>query len=103
MKSLLTLALVISLITYGFWESFPKGSFYYGNALFILLICLYIFLINRKSFICFLLLCYAINNLADELLFEPGVLGWNEIVYAVAVPLLWTLKIKWYARQVFPK
>lgn len=93
-------ALIVSLVTYGFWQSFPKGTFYYGNAIFILLLCWGIFLLLKKSFISFVLLCYSINNLADELFFTPGVCGWNELVFAIAVPVLWIIKTKWYARKI---
>ena len=109
-NKLLPIALVFSLIVYGFWKSFPKGSFYYGNALFIVMLCLFINLIVKQSkeyklfslvrFVSFSLLCYSLNNLADEIIFEPGVFGWNEKVFAVAVPLIWIIKTKLYARQI---
>lgn len=96
MKKILYIALILSIVTYSFWESFPKGSFYVLNALFIMLLCIYLFLTNKKSFVCFVLLCYSFNNLADELFFNPTKLQINELVFAVFVPLVWILKILYY-------
>lgn len=96
MKIILYIALVLSVVTYGFWESFPKGGFYIGNALVIFSLCLYIFVTNKKSFACFLLLNYSINNLLDELFFNPTELQINELIFAVTVPLIWALKVLYY-------
>jgi len=78
MKYLLHIAAVTSLITYMFWNFLPKGSFYLGNAVFIFLLCVYIFSQDRKSFIKFVLFGLSLNNLCDELFFNPTELGINE-------------------------
>ena len=85
MKFLLYIATNVSLVTYLFWEQLPKGSFYIGNALFIFLLCTYLFVADSKSFIKFVLFGFALNNLIDELYFNPTKLQVNEILTAIAV------------------
>jgi len=92
MKYLLYIATPVSLITYLFWEHLPKGSFYSGNALFIFLLCTYIFVNNKQSFIKFVLFGLSLNNLLDELFFNPTELGYNEIAFAISIPLIWFYK-----------
>lgn len=99
MKNILYIAAILSVVTYGFWQYFPKGSFYIGNSLCIVLLCAFIFFKERKSFIGFVLFSYSVNNLFDELFFNPGVIGINEFVFSVIIPLLWYIKTKYYARQ----
>ena len=90
---LIWVATIISIATYLFWDYLPKGSFYIGNALFIFLLSLIIFIQNRNLFITFFLLCIAGNNLLDELFFEPTKIGINEIIFALITPLFY------YARK----
>jgi len=99
MKIIPYIALIVSIATYSFWEFAPKGFFYIGNAIFIFLLCMYIFLLKRDNFIFYLLFCYSINNLFDELFFNPTILGNNEMVFAFAVPLLWIIKKQYNARK----
>lgn len=94
MKFIPGIALIVSIITYSFWDLMPEGSFFIGNALFIFLILGYIFHLKRKSFVFYLLFCYSINNLLDELFFNPKELNLNELAFAVAVPLMWIIKNK---------
>jgi hypothetical protein len=99
---LIWVATIVSIATYLFWDYFPKGSFYIGNAIFILLISIVIYIQNKGKFISFYLLCIAVNNLMDELLFTPCKLGLNEIMLALILPLFWLIKtyrrclINWY-------
>ena len=90
---LIWVATVISIATYLFWGYLPKGSFYIGNAIFIFILSLIIFIQNRKLFITFFLLCIAGNNLLDELFFEPTIFGLNELFITLIVPILY------YARK----
>jgi len=101
MKYLLHIATILSILTYSFWIYFPKESFYVGNGLFIFLLCLYIFLQNRKSFIKFVLFCLSINNLLDELFFNPTELGVNELAFAISIPLIWLYKSNSNAREIY--
>jgi len=71
----------------------PKGSFYIGNALFIFLLCIVLYGQN-KQFITFFLLCGSFSNLLDELLFDPTVLGWNELALIIVLPAFWLYKHK---------
>jgi len=97
MKYILSIALVISIITYSFWNYLPKGSFYIGNSIFIFLLCLVIYLQNKQYFISFLLLCLSINNLLDELFFDPTKKGLNELIFALLIPIIY------YARKICTK
>jgi len=92
MKKILYIATVISLATYLFWDQLPKGSFYIGNALFIFLLCTYIFLNDKKNFIGFFLFCISLNNLIDELFLNNLKLDINELILIVVFPVLWLFK-----------
>lgn len=100
MKKILYISLIIALVTYLGWGTMPKGSFYVGNALFIFGLCLYLFLSDKKSFICFLLLSYSISNLMDELFFNPTILQVNELIFALITPILWVIKVLYYDATV---
>lgn len=100
MKYLLYIATFVIIATYQFWDELPKGSFYIGIALFINLLCMYLYLSNKKSFICFLLFGLSINNLADELFFDPTVLQLNEVLFAFALLAIWALKKLLYGTEI---
>lgn len=92
---ILSLAIVISLITYTFWSQisdFGYDIYYIGNALFIFLLALYIRQVSKPSFITFFLFCLAINNLLDELLFDNTKFGGNEIIATILLPLVYYLR-----------
>tara|TARA_B110000977_G_scaffold143019_1_gene181644 strand:- start:1530 stop:1826 length:297 start_codon:yes stop_codon:yes gene_type:complete len=84
-KPILYIATAISLITYLFWGYLPKGSFYIGNALFILLLCIYLFLTDTESVIKFILLSLSLNNLLDEMFFDNTKLELNEILTTITI------------------
>lgn len=94
MKYILHIATILSIVTYMFWYYLPKGSFYVGNALFIFLLCVYIFVKQREKFINFVLLGFSVNNLLDELFFDNTKLGYNELAILIIIPLIWVLKKK---------
>lgn len=100
MKRLLNIATIIGVLTYLFWEKFPKGSFYIGNGVFIFLLCLVIFMQNREYFISFFLLCISGSNLLDELFFDPTKIGINEIILALTLPVIWYVKRRRNARKI---
>jgi len=100
MKYFLHIATLLSIITYLFWSYFPKGSFYVCNALFIFMLCVYIFALDKQSFIKFVLLSLSLNNLFDELLFDNTILGYNELIILVIVPIIWLIKNKRNAREI---
>jgi len=101
MKYYLHIATLISVVTYLFWNFLPIGSFYIGNALFISMLCMYIFALDKQSFIKFVLFSLSLNNLLDELLFDNTKLGYNELIILVIVPLIWLVKNKRNARKIF--
>jgi hypothetical protein len=96
-NKLLWVATIISIATYQLWTYLPKGSFYIGNALTYFLLALVIYNQNKTIFISFLLLCLTINNLLDELFFDPTKNGLNEIVFSVLIPVIY------YARKNYTK
>lgn len=83
-----------------FWNFLPKGSFYIGNSLFIFSLCMYLFAQDRQNFIKFVLFGLSINNLLDELIFNPTKLGYNELFISIALPLIWLIKYNRNARKI---
>ena len=61
---------------------------------------MYLYLSNRKSFICFLLFGLSINNLADELFFDPTVLQLNELLFACGLIVIWVLKVLFHGTEI---
>ena len=94
MKYLLRISILISILTYSFWNYFPKGVFYIGNGLFIALICAYIFFTDRKSNIKFILFSLSLNNLFDELFFDNMKLELNELLTVCAIIIILIIRIK---------
>lgn len=87
-KLILYIGLIIGIATYLFWEDLRNIGFkvfYLGNAIFIFSLCFYLFLTETKSFIKYVLFCLSLNNLCDELFFDPTELGINEIFIALTV------------------
>ena len=88
MIKILYIALFVSIITYSFWENIPIDYFfYYGNALFIFLLCFYIFFTDKKSVIKFVLFSLSLNNLFDEITNKADKLYFSEILTGVAIIL----------------
>lgn len=94
MRYILYIATIVSLITYLFWSELPKGSFYIGNGLFILLLCLYMFLKDKKSIIKFVLLSLSLNNFLDEIFFDNTKFGINEILVGFTVLIFAIIKYR---------
>lgn len=86
---MLYIALFISILTYMFWELFPKGYFYIGNALFILMLCTYIFYKDKKSFVKFCLFELSLSNLLQEICNVNTKLEFSELVLIIVIPALW--------------
>ena len=90
-KIILYIGLVIGILTYLFWEYLKNAGFsifYIGNALFIFSLALYIFLKDRKSFIAYVILGLSVNNLLDEIWFNPIKFNWSEVFVGVLIILL---------------
>lgn len=91
MRSVLYLATPIGITTYMFWEYLPKGSFYIGNGILFFLLCLYIFIADKKSYISYILFCLSINNLFEEIIGQNTILQLKEILFFIlilSIPLL---------------
>ena len=91
-KLLLYIALIISILTYLLWELFPKGYFYIGNALFIFLLCTYLYKKDKRSFVKFCIFNLSLSNLIQELLNKNQVLTYGEILLIIFVPLAWYIR-----------
>jgi hypothetical protein len=94
---ILKIGIIVSIISYNLWpfiNEYGITIFYKGNALFIFLLALYIRQTNKKNFTTFFLFCVTLNNLLDELLFDPQKIGINEYIATVLIAILWYLKDK---------
>ncbi len=92
MKYILYIATIVSLVTYLFWSELPKGRFYIGNSLFILLLCTYLFLNDKNSIIKFILLSLSLNNFLDEIFFDNTKFGINEILVGIVILIFAIIK-----------
>jgi hypothetical protein len=93
---LLKILVLVGIATYSLWQPILTYTglhiFYIGNALFIFLLALYIKQTTKTTFISFFLFCITLNNLLDELLFDPHKFGINEIIATVLIPIAYYLK-----------
>ena len=67
------------------YPELATSIYYKGDALSHFLLALFIFINFKKSFVPFVLLGLTINNLADELFFNPTKLQLNELVFAILI------------------
>lgn len=93
-KYILYIALGIGIFNGYFWNYLPKDSYYKLNALFLMLLCVYLFLTDKKSFIKFYLVSLSFSNLLDELFFDPTKITLNEILLTLILPIFWLIKHK---------
>ena len=96
-KVILYIALIISILTYFFWEAMFTNAFYIGNALFISMLCTFLYYNDKKSFIKFCLFNLSLSNLLQELFNKNITLGYPELLLIIFVPLMW------YIRNVLKK
>lgn len=106
-NKLIYVTILISIVTYLFWEVIKDktgiGIFYIGNALSIFIMSLIIYINNVKNFGSFYLLCITLQNLLDELFFNPLVINNTEIIFALILPIIWLIKNNRNARKVNTK
>ena len=96
-KALLWIAIVVSLVTYMGWkpihEKFGFQIFYIGMALMINLLAIHIWINARKKVLpAFVLLVLSINNLLDELFYDPTRFQANEIMFLIII-IIYSLKL----------
>jgi hypothetical protein len=95
---ILKIQILVCIITYTIWPLFdePLASkiFYIGTALAHFLLALYIKQATKKSFLTFFLFCVTLNNLLDELLFDPQKIGYNEYFATAIIIVVYLLKDK---------
>lgn len=83
---------ILGIFTGCFWKILPEHSYYYLIGIILFLFSLIIFLLKIDSFWGFLLLCFSINNILDEAVFNPTEIGINEIIFICVIPFLWIIK-----------
>jgi len=111
-KTILYIGTVVGVGTYLFWNDLKHLGFnltykdknvfsvesikvfYLGNALFIFSLCLYMFLTDTKSLIKYVIFCLSLNNLCDELFFDPTKMGISEIFVAITVLVFAIIRYK---------
>jgi len=79
-KLILYLAVVVAFIA-----DSVIGCYYIGTSLFFMLICLYIFINDKLSFVKFVLLWLSVWNLIKELFLDPLHFSIVEMVIVLAV------------------
>lgn len=93
MKWLLYLATLISFIAYNCWIQIEEITgiqvFHKLTAIYFSLICLYIYLKDRESFIKILLFEFSIINVYKEFYGNPSILSREEALMIVIVPTIW--------------
>jgi len=78
---------MLSVSVRNFAFVFPKHFYYISESVLIFVVSLYLYS-YIKNFCTFLIFGLSINNLLDELFFNPLVLGINEIVFAIVLILI---------------
>lgn len=91
-KIILYIALILSIVTYLFWELFPKGFFYIGNAITIFLLCTYLFYNDKKSFVKFCFFQLSLSNLIQEICNKNTTLEFSELLLILIVPFIWYVR-----------
>lgn len=94
MKWILYVALAVGFVNGLFWSELPKGSYYILNSFFVFLLCLFIYIKNRNSFINFVLVMLSFSTLLDELFFDNTIISVNELLIALSIPFIWVFRKK---------
>jgi len=91
-KIILYIALILSIVTYLLWELMPKGFFYIGNAITILMLCTYLFYNDKKSFVKFCFFQLSLSNLIQEFCNSNTRLEYAELLLILIVPSVWYVR-----------
>lgn len=91
-KSILYIALILSIVTYLFWELIAFKIFYIGNALVIFLLCTYLFYNDKKSFVKFCFFQLSLSNLLQEICNSNTTLEFSELLLILIVPFIWYVR-----------
>jgi len=87
LNAILFFALVLSVLVRNFAFLFQEHFYYISEAILIFVVSLYLYS-HIKNFCTFLIFGLSVNNLFDELFFNPLVLGINEIVLTIVLILI---------------
>jgi len=92
MRVYLYITLIVGMAFYLFWDEMPPNYFFYGNALFILMLSAAIYLSDKKSFIRFYIFSLSLSNFVDEINLDNTQLHLNELILLVMLPIIWHFK-----------
>lgn len=89
MKLILYIATVLIVINYLFWKQIEDYLGFYifeiNTAIFISLICSYMFFTDKNSLIKYILFAMSLNNLFDELTLDTDTLKISELLTGVSI------------------
>ena len=91
-KSILYIGLILSIVTYLFWEFFGDYVFFLGNAITILILCTYLFYNDKKSFVKFCFFQLSLSNLIQEICNSNTILEFSELLLILIVPFVWYVR-----------
>lgn len=88
-RAILFSVLLLLIVTYNLWPRLWPGAFYHGIAASFLLIFIFLRRISKKEpFLhatATILMWLALNNVLDEIFFDPRTFGINEYIVAAIV------------------
>ena len=90
---LLWIAVIILIAAFQLWNlpyfseanGFPFNLYFKGTAIAFFLFCLFIFINFRTKLIAFLCFAFSLNNLTDELFFDPTKMQLNELLFTIGI------------------
>lgn len=91
-KLILYIGLILSIVTYLFWESFGDYVFFLGNALVVSMLCTYLFYNDKKSFVKFCFFQLSLSNLIQEICNANTTLKFSELLLILIVPFIWYVR-----------
>lgn len=83
----LSFALVLCVLVRNFAFLFPNHFYYISEAVLIFVVSLYLYL-HVNNFFTFLMFGLSINNLLDELFFNPLKLNLNEMIFTIVLIII---------------
>lgn len=91
-KIILTVCLLVLIFSFVSWSYLSdygiKNVYYIGQSIAWFLASIFFFITNKKWIVSKIFVLYSINNLLDELFFDPTVLSHNKTVFAIVAIIL---------------
>jgi hypothetical protein len=91
-KWILYIGLILSIVTYLFWELIGDWIFFLGNATTILILCTYLYYNDKKSFVKFCFFQLSLSNLLQEICNTNTKLNFSEVLLILIVPAIWYVR-----------